>query len=134
MDVAITHHGDTRLLVATLSGRFSLKAAEHTFLQILEAAIQDGARKVLVDGSAVTGEPRRIERFYYGRFVADAVARACSRANCGAPQFAYVLKPPVLDTARLGETVAVSHGMVVKAFDDLKDALSWLRLSTGNAA
>ena len=134
MDVALTYHDDRQLLVATLSGRFSLMAAEHTFLQLLEAAIQNGARKVLVDGSAVTGEPRRIERFYYGRFVADAVAQACSRANCGAPQFAYVLQPPVLDPARLGETVAVSHGMVVKAFDDLKDALSWLRLPTGNAA
>ena len=133
MDVALTHHGDTRLLVATLSGRFSLKAAEHTFLRILEAAIRDGAGKVLVDGSAVTGEPQRIERFYYGRFVANAVAQACSRANCGAPQFAYVLKPPLLDPARVGENVAVSHGMVVKAFDDLKDALSWLRLPTGNA-
>lgn len=57
----------------------------------------------------------------YGEFAAKL-----SRAICHVPRFAYVLIPPMLDPGRLGETVAVNRGMVVKAFDNLNDGLKWL--------
>jgi hypothetical protein len=53
----------------------------------------------------------------------------------GAPrtlQFAYVLQEPVLDPKRFAETVAVNRGMWAKAFDNLEDALGWLRRAPAN--
>jgi hypothetical protein len=117
---------DEGLLYATYSGDFALVEAERTFLQILEALERHKVQKVLVDGRAITGEPKSIERFFYGEFVAEEVTKLCNRVMCHNPQFAYVLVVPVLDPQRFGETVAVNRRMFVKAFDNLDDALEWL--------
>ena len=122
------------LLHATYSGDFALAEAERTFLQLLEALERHKVQKVLVDGRAITGEPSTFERFLYGEFVAEEVNKLCNRVMCPMPQFAYVLVEPVLDPRRLGETVAINRRMFVKAFDNLNDALEWLRIESGNEA
>jgi hypothetical protein len=111
-----------------VTGVFSLGEAERTFLEILEAVAQHKMKKVLFDGRRVTGEPKVMERFYYGKFVAQAVAEFADRGVSRATQFAYALKEPVLDPAKFGETVAVNRGMFVKTFDNLEDALGWLEI------
>jgi|SRR5436190_17298168 len=121
---------DRRLLRATYSGEFSLTEAEVTFPQILEALLKNKLRNVLVDGREVTGDPEPLERFYYGRYVADVVGQTVNRTRIEVPRFAYVLLPPVLDPNRFGETVAVNRGMRIKVFDDIKQAEWWLGIST----
>ena len=121
---------ERRLVRATYSGEFSLPEAEATFPQILDALVQDKLRNVLVDGRKVTGNPEPLERFYYGRYVADAVSQIVNRARIEVPRFAYVLLPPVLDPNRFGETVAVNRGMRIRVFDDLKQAEWWLGIPT----
>ena len=116
------------LLRATVGGMFALDDAKANFLQILEAVGQHQSRKVLFDGSAVLGEPTAIERFEYGMFVAQQAATLRSKLPYR-PQFAYVMKPPVLDRSRLGEMTAANRGMHVKAFDNVDDALKWLGVS-----
>jgi hypothetical protein len=112
-------------VVAT--GDFSLVDAEITFLEMLDAVALHQARKVLLDGRELKGSPEAIERFYYGEFAANAVARYVAEGTVRrAPQFAYVLHKPVLDPNRLGETVAVNRGMWIKVFDNIEDALGWL--------
>lgn len=123
MNLSLHPSGD--VLFAYLSGEFSLVEAERTFQQVLEAMEQNNVAKVLLDGRQVTGELTACERFYYGAFVADAVLNK-RLAGMPAPRFSYVLRSPVIDPQRLGETVAINRGMNVKAFDDLDEALNWL--------
>lgn len=120
------------LLSVTATGEFSLKEAERTFLEILDAVAQHKTAKILIDGRELKGQPKSIERFYYGEFAANAVARFRKRDVVRAPQFAYVLKEPVLDPRRFGETVAVNRGMWVMVFDNLDDAFGWLRFAPAN--
>lgn len=117
---------EKRLLYVVYSGDFSLSAAEATFDEILAAVVEHELKKVLVDGRQVVGEPEALERFFYGRYVADTVAQTVNRTKIDVPRFAYVLREPVLDPKRFGETVAVNRGMRVKLFDDMKQAEWWL--------
>lgn len=113
------------------AGTFSLDEAKRTFQEVIESIEANQSQRVLFDGRAVVGDPTIIERFYYGEYVASAVAARRRNENSGkntAPQFAYVLLEPVLDPLRLGETVAVNRGMNVKAFDNLDEAVEWLGL------
>jgi hypothetical protein len=50
------------------------------------------------------------------------------------PAFAYVLKEPVLDPQRFGQTVAVNRGMNVKTFDNVEQARTWLGLPSTKPA
>ncbi len=121
-----------QVLQAEAKGRFSLKEANRTYVDMLEAIAQNKARKVFFDGRALTGEPKFIERFYYGKFAADEVFKLLHRRACPVPQFAYVLKEPLLDPQKFGETVAQNRGMNVRTFDNLEDALVWLGIPLGN--
>jgi hypothetical protein len=114
-------------LKIVVSGEFSLEAAKNSFLDILESIAQYRSDKVLVDGRLLTGEPKDIERFFYGKFAAELVATTIVQRLHLVPRFAYVLAPPVLDDHnRFGETVAVNRGMRVRTFKNPADAIEWL--------
>jgi hypothetical protein len=117
------------LLKVIATGKFSLKEAERTFLEILEAILLHKSGKALVDGRTLAGKPATIERFLYGKFAANSVAMYKARGLSPFTAFAYVLKIPVLDPRRFGETVAVNRGMRVKVFDNVEDAFAWLDLA-----
>src|SRR4051812_29259079 len=110
-------------------GKFSLKEAERTFIEILEAIVAHKTGKVMIDGRTLIGKPATIERFLYGKFAASSVAMYRPRGLSPFTAFAYVLKPPVLDPQRFGETVAVNRGMRIKVFDNVEDAFTWLELA-----
>ena len=119
-----------KVLGVRASGVFTLDEAKRTFLEIVAALDVNQSEKVLMDGSAVSGDPTLIERFYYGEFVADSVKQSKqSGMRMADPQFAYVLHRPVLDPLRLGETVAVNRGMNLRAFEDFDEAVRWLDLA-----
>ncbi len=120
-----------RVLNVVATGEVSLDDALKTFLEVVSAVAENKSEKILFDGRTIKGDPSIIERFYYGEFAADAVIsyiNGADRADLD-PQFAYVLREPVLDPLRLGETVAANRGMNVKAFDNMEDATEWLGLS-----
>lgn len=129
MGMIVETRAEPGFLYAEVAGDFSLEEAERTFQEILEAVARHRVKKVLFDGRKLVGKPTTMERFYYGAFVAKSVTRLGDRGVSPATQFAYVLTEPVLDPRRFGETVAVNRGMVVKAFDNLEDALGWLRIA-----
>ena len=126
MSMQLEMRPDSDLLRVRATGEFSLAEAERTFLEMLEAIALHQAKRVLVDGRAVTGNPQTMERFYYSEFAAQTLGRYEERGVSLATPFAYVLTEPVLDPDRFGETVAVNRGMTVKAFDNLDAALQWL--------
>ena len=133
MEVTCLFYADNNLIHATLGGPFVLSGAKTTFIQILDELVQHRAKKVLIDGRTITGDPKTVERFYYGEFAAAALAEVSERGLSHVPQFAYVLSEPVLDKHRLGETVAFNRGMNVKAFDNLSAAEHWLGITIPNS-
>jgi hypothetical protein len=133
MSMTLRISAGSGLLRVVATGEFSLAEAERTFLEMLDAVAKHKKEKILFDGRQLTGDPNIIQRFLYGEFAASTVARyVIERRIPRAPQFAYVLQEPVLDPRRFGETVAVTRGMWVKAFDNLEDALEWLRSAPAN--
>ena len=122
------------VLHVAAGGPFSLSEAKRTFLDVLHVIEELRLSKVLFDGRQITGSPSIIERFYYGEFVADEVTKLVQRGWGGPPpQFAYVLGEPILDPLRLGETVAVSRGMLVRAFESREEAVVWLGWNSRDA-
>jgi hypothetical protein len=117
---------DSDLLRVSATGEFSLEEAKRTFLEMMEAVALNKAERVLVDGRTVMGNPQIIERFYYGEFAAQALVHYRERGVSATTAFAYVLREPVLDRGKFGETVAVNRGMHLRVFDTLEDALMWL--------
>jgi hypothetical protein len=109
------------LLEVRARGEFSLQEAKRTFLEMIEAVALHRTKRVLFEGRAITGKPATMERFYFCEFAA-----AASQSKTPGIRFAYVLKEPVLDPDKFGETVAVNRGMLVKAFDNPEEALAWL--------
>ena len=117
------------VLFVLAQGEFSLDEAKQSFLDIIDSMEQNQSRKVLFDGREITGMVDVIERFYYGEFMAAALDRLKKSSRYdGNPQFAYVLREPILDPLRLGETVAVNRGANVKVFDNVREAREWLDL------
>jgi hypothetical protein len=129
VDMRIETRVETGFLYVYAMGDFSLEAAKSSFIEMLEIIATQKVEKIIFDGRKLTGEPKTIERFYYGEFAAQAVVEFEDRGVSPATQFAYILEEPVLDPLRFGETVAVNRGMFVKAFDNLQDALRWLGIS-----
>jgi hypothetical protein len=113
------------LLTIEADGEFSLEEAKSTFMEILGAVAQYQAQKVLFDGRNVRGKPREFERFLYGDFAAKETIKLVNEHGI-VPRFAYVLRPPLRDPQRYGETVAVNRGMIVKTFETPEEALKWL--------
>jgi len=117
---------DGDLLMVCAMGEFSLEEAKRIFLEMMEAVALHATKRVLLDGRTITGNPQTIERFFYSEFAAFTVAQYRERGVAPATPFAYVLREPVLDPQKFGETVAVNRGMPVKVFDSLGEALKWL--------
>ena len=115
------------LLDVEVRGQFSLEEAKRTFLATLDSVGQHRARRVLIDGLGLTGDPEVMERFFYGEFAAVESARVARELNMPRPWFAYVLEEPVLDPRRFGENVASNRGMIVKVFENREEALKWLQ-------
>jgi len=125
MKVKVAERSGT--LHVEVTGMYSLEEAQRTFLEILDAVRKQGAERVLLDGRDIEGEPATIERFYYGEFAAQSVSDLIENGwDVKPPQFAYILREPVLDPLRLGETVAVNRGMNIKVFENHYEAIEWL--------
>src|SRR4030095_15183355 len=114
------------LLRVVATGQFALEEAQEDFLKILAAVGAHNVKKVLLDGLQVVGDPSTMDRFLYAEFAAASLGKFADRGVCRGTQFAYVLKEPMLDPGRFGETIAVNRGMFVRIFDNLRDAIAWL--------
>jgi hypothetical protein len=125
MSIQLNMQFESGLLRVDISGEFSLEDAKQAFLEMLAAVVQHQAEKILLDGRNLTGNPRDMERFYYGEFAATETRRIYVEHKI-VPRFAYVLLEPLRDPARYGETVAINRGMIIKVFETPEDAIEWL--------
>jgi hypothetical protein len=124
---------ESGFLRVSATGSFSLVEAKRTFIEMLEAVAQNKVEKVLFDGRGLAGKPETMERFFYGdEFVARTVWYFAELGVSRATKYAYVLRAPVIDPGRFGETVARNRGMDVMAFDNPEEALEWLGITPAN--
>jgi hypothetical protein len=120
-------HFESGFLNVHARGEFSLEEAKRAFLEMLGAVAQYKAKKVLFDGRKLKGKLEVWERFYYGVFAATETMRLVKEHRID-PRFAYVLNQPLRDPRRLGETVMVNRGMILKTFETPEEAFEWLEL------
>lgn len=132
MDITLEIHPESRFLNVHATGEFSLQEAKRTFLEMFEAVARSKATKVLFDGRRLTGDPKTMDRYYYGEFAAEELLKFEHGRIYPGTKFAYLLEKPMLDSQKFGETVAVNRGMFVMAFDNLEDALGWLDIAPDN--
>lgn len=125
MSIQQKMHFESGLLSVDASGEFSLEDAKQAFLELHGSVVQYKAEKILLDGRDVKGKPQDMERFHYSVFAARETHRIVVEHNL-VSRFAYVVREPLRDRERLGETVAVNRGMDVKVFETLEDAIEWL--------
>lgn len=121
-------HFESGLLRVEATGLFSLEEATRAFLEVLGAVAQYGAKKVLIDGRNVKGNPKDFERFYYGEFAAQETQRLYNETKIS-PRFAYLLREPLRDPRRFGEIVALNRGMKIMVCETLEEAYEWLELA-----
>ena len=133
LTVKITPHPNVLHVLA--AGQFDLVDAARSFLEVTKVIDKHQSEKVIFDGRGVFGNVKAAERFYYGELVALTLRKPQPDGGYHAgPQIAYVLVEPVLDPARLGETVAVNRGANVKMFDDYEEAIQWLGVTQDDFA
>ena len=116
-------------LRATVSGSYSLRAAQDAYDDVVRAAVSHGHTRVLIDASAVTGAPTQDERYALGLFVAAGQRILATRTPAVSVQVAVYGRRPLIDPERFAETVAVNRGAKVKVSEQLDEALAWLGVS-----
>ncbi|HQR35895.1 MAG TPA: hypothetical protein PLK30_24445 [Blastocatellia bacterium] len=114
-----------KFIHVTVTGEFSLNEAKRIFLEALDTIAGHKIEKVIMDGQQLSGELNTTERFYFAEFMSQSV-QTFVQSIAWAPQFAFVLKTPMLDQNKFGETVAVNRGMNLRVFDNMEEAFEWL--------
>src|SRR5437879_5076327 len=100
MSMALQMSAESGALHVRATGKFSLAEAERTFVEMISAVAQHKVDKVFFEGRGVEGNPKVMERFYFGEFAALTVINH----GLASLRLACVLKEPMLDPGRFGET------------------------------
>jgi len=115
------------LFHVTLAGETDGRRAEESYRAVLRECVAGGCSKLLLDCRGLSGELTTVDRFWFGKLVADENAAAHAAGN-GHVQVVLVGHLPLIDERRFGETVATNRGAAVKVTDDLASAYRWLGL------
>src|SRR5690349_7217486 len=105
MSMSLQMSTESGALHITATGTFSLAEATRTFVEMIGAARLRKVDRVLFDGRLVEGDPKTLERFFFGEFAARTVVEQ----GLSCLHFAFVLNEPLLDPVRFGETVAINR-------------------------
>lgn len=122
---------NSEFLLAIVEGKFSLNEAKRAFVEILDATIEHKNTKIIIEGRRLKGSPTTMDRFHFGEFAAQMVSTYSTKGLFPAPTFAFVMKEPIFDPHKFGETVAANRGMNIRVFEEIDEALEWLGLSSG---
>ena len=85
----------------------------------------DGAETVVLDVCNIHIEgrpPDMLERYYLGEMVAKI-----QRRHARLVFLAVVGNEPLIDPGRFGETVALNRGAYAKVFDEMEEAIEWIK-------
>ncbi len=113
-------------LYVRVTGVFTLKEALDAFKKTIEAAANYHAARILIDGLEFKGAPDTVERYSFGEYIAEALAKSEKSGNTKRLRVAFVAREPLLDPDHFIMVVASNRGANVWSFDNLPDALKWL--------
>lgn len=126
MELEVKQQDD--ILVARITGEFLLEDASEGFKQLLEIVQHHNATKVIIDGLDISGKITNLESYEYGISIAEELHKLIISKKYKFPRFAYILKPTFYNKNDLiGETVAANLGAQVKVFNNVKEAIQWLK-------
>ena len=129
MTLTIEIESRKHYLRATVSGAYSLRGAQDAYDHAIQAAVEHGHSRVLIDANAVTGAPTQDERYMLGLFVAAEQRILAVKRPTLSLQVAVCGQQPLIDPERFAETVAVNRGAKVKVSERCDEALAWLGVS-----
>lgn len=117
----------------TCSGPYDKASLLDAIDRALKIGVDKGADTVVmdIDNIHVGGRPPdTLERYYLGEMAAKIQLGHEKRIF-----LAVVGKEPLIDAERFAETVAVNRGAYGKVFDEMAEALDWIknRLPTNNS-
>ncbi len=106
-------------LLATATGRVSVKEVLCVFKKVIDTATERGLERILIDFLAVTGELTVMELYA----IAKTMAEYCvTKSIC--PKVALIGKPPLV--TGFGAEVASNRGLTSMTFSERQPALNWL--------
>ena len=105
----------------TVTGVFDLAASKQALVDIASLIKQPGEYEVLIDTRAADVELSITNLFQIGVALADHPLLSRSKIGLLAPM-------SEVDNARFLETVAITRGVRIKAFNNFEDAITWLVL------
>ena len=118
MQVTLASQDD--FLLATATGRVSVKDVLYVFKKVIDTATERGFDKILLDFLAVTGELAVTDLYEIGK----AMAEYCVSKSIY-PKVALIGKPPLV--TGFGAEVASNRGLTSMTFSERHPALTWLR-------
>jgi hypothetical protein len=114
-------------LYTRVYGAFNIQKAKELFKEAVDAATKYNLNAILVDFRAIEGNSiTTSDRYEYSNCMADVLKERRIERGLPTVRLAYVGRVPFLDQRRFGETVAVNRGVMMKATDNFKEAMSWL--------
>ena len=120
-DLKVSIGSDDGLLLATVSGRFTLKKGVEVFNAICDAAVAKGLDRILIDCTGMSGEISTRDRYEFGKEVAG------QPSNRMWLKIALLGEEPVI--TGVGIATARNRGLDVELFSDPERAVEWLARS-----
>jgi hypothetical protein len=116
------------LYYVSLAGETDGPQAEDMYRAVLRECVAGGCSKLLLDCRELSGEFSTMDRFSFGKVVADENAALLAGGSGRQVRVALVGRLPLIEERRFGETVATNRGALVKVTQDLASAYRWLGL------
>ena len=116
------------LFHVSLAGETTGPQAEEMYRAVLRECVAGGCSKMLIDCRELSGELSTVDRFWFGKVVADENAALQADGSGRQVRVAVVGRLPLLDERRFGRTVATNRGAAVEVTEDLEAAYRWLGL------
>ena len=117
----VTFESKEGYLLVTATGRVTFSEALAAYKRACDLTVEKGLDQILVDALAVEGELSTLERYDFGRTMAEY----CKSRSIN-PKVATVGKPPTITQDGFGALVASNRGLTAETFSDLQRALDWL--------
>jgi hypothetical protein len=112
----------------SLHGTVNGPEVESTYRALLGACLRGGCTDMLVDALAADGDLSMLERFDFGKSVAEHNA-AAEGVLGEAVRVAIVADPPLAHPTRFGELVALNRGARVKVANGVDEAFRWFGIT-----
>jgi hypothetical protein len=115
------------VLVVEVTGQIDTREAVAFGRAVLQEHARLGTTGILIDARKVQGELAPLDRYQLG-VEAAALQHEFQPSDAMPPRIAIVATPPLFDSRRLLETVALNRGAILHSFQSLDEAARWMHL------